>query len=177
MGITDATLLAPMVILGGQRDLVFDTSIGPIGSVVFSSTVSVLGSQFTLDPITMQCFATCGVRYGFLVPMSHKVVRGTLSLTLNGVTETYDFRYQSAVPEPASLLLLCTGVVGGCVEVQGNQTQILSPARGDHSAHSGARFGVLPQDAMNVLVLRKAMLIQSLHGVLDAGVGFLGIGA
>jgi hypothetical protein len=30
---------------------------------------------------------------------------------------------------------------------------------------------------MNVLVLRKAMLIQSLHGVLDAGVGFLGIGA
>jgi hypothetical protein len=70
-----------------------------------------MGSQYTLDPITIQCSATCGLGYGFLVPMSYKMVRGTLSLTLNGVTETYDFRYQSAVPEPGGALLLGTGLV------------------------------------------------------------------
>ena len=86
-------VLAPMVIHGGQRGLVFDTSLGPIGSVVFSSTINLMGLQYTLDPITIQCSATCGVGYGFLVPMSYKMVRGTLSLTLNGVTETYDFRH------------------------------------------------------------------------------------
>ena len=106
-----APLLAPIVIHGGQRGLVFETSIGPIGSVVFSSTLSVLGLQYTLDPIRIQCLATCGVGYGFLVPMSHKMVWGTLALTLNGATETYHFQYQSSVPEPGSLLLLGTGLV------------------------------------------------------------------
>ena len=105
-------VLAPMVIQGGQRGLVFDTSLGPIGSVVFSSTISLLGMRYTLSPITIDCSATCGVGYGFLVPMSYKMVRGTLSLTLNGVTETYDFRYQSAVPEPSAVLLLGTGLGG-----------------------------------------------------------------
>jgi hypothetical protein len=105
-------VLAPMVIHGGQRGLVFDTSLGPIGSVVFSSTINLMGSQYRLDPITIQCSATCAVGYGFFVPMSYKMVRGTLSLTLNGLTETYDFRYQSAVPEPGGVLLLGTGLIG-----------------------------------------------------------------
>ena len=74
-------LLAPIFIQGGQRGLVFETSIGPIGSLVFSSTLDLLGLQYTLDPITMQCFATsCGVGYGFLVPKSYKMVSGALSL-------------------------------------------------------------------------------------------------
>jgi hypothetical protein len=105
-------ILAPTSIHGGQRGLVFDTSLGPIGSVVFTSTINLMGMRYTLDPITIRCSATCGVGYGFLVPVSYKMVRGTLSLTLNGVTETYDFRYQSAVPEPGGVLLLGTGLVG-----------------------------------------------------------------
>jgi hypothetical protein len=105
-------LLAPVVIHGGQRGLVFDTSMGPIGSVVFSSTISLLGVQYTLGPIKIRCSATCGVGYGFLLPMSYKMERGTLSLTLNGVTETYDFRFQSPAPEPGGVLLLGTGLVG-----------------------------------------------------------------
>ena len=104
--------LAPTIIFGEGRGLVFDTSLGPIGSVVFSSTINLMGSQYTFDPITIQCSATCGVGYGFLVPASYKMVRGTLSLTLNGVTETYDFRYQSAVPESGGAVLLGTGLVG-----------------------------------------------------------------
>ena len=105
-------LLAPVVIHGGQRGLVFDTSMGPIGAVVFSSTISLLGAQYTLGPISIRCSATCGVGYGFLLPISYKMVRGTLSLTLNGVTETYDFRYQSPAPEPGGFLLLATGLAG-----------------------------------------------------------------
>ena len=46
------------------------------------------------------------------MPVSYKMVRGTLSLTWNGVTETYDFRYQTTLPEPGGVLLLGTGLVG-----------------------------------------------------------------
>jgi len=107
-------LLVPEVIVAGQQGLFFDTFTGPVQSFVFSSTLILPGLQSTFGPFTIQCdfAAKCGPLYGFQVPLSYKVIPGTLSVTLNGVTETYDFRYQSTAPEPTSLLLLGTGLAG-----------------------------------------------------------------
>ena len=57
-------VLAPMVIYGEGRGLVFDTSLGPIGSVVFSSTISLLGVHYTLAPDYDSVFGDvwCGLR-------------------------------------------------------------------------------------------------------------------
>jgi hypothetical protein len=91
----------------------FATSFGPIGTAVFSATLNLPGLQHTLGPFMDQCSdTTCIEVYGFQVPITYKVVPGTLSVTLNGVTETYDFRYQSPVPEPTSFLFLGTGLAG-----------------------------------------------------------------
>ena len=105
-------LLAPTAYDNGQRGLVFDLMTGPVGPLVFSSTLSLMGTQYTLNPIKTDCWATCNVAYGFVLPLSYQMARGTLSLTLNGVTETYDFRYQAPIPEPATLLLSGAGLVG-----------------------------------------------------------------
>lgn len=96
----------------GQQSLSFITYMGPIGSVAFSSTLSLPGSQLSFGPFDFTCqnATQCGVLFSFQVPVSYQVTSGSLSVTVNGVTDTYNLRYQTAIPEPATLTLMGIGL-------------------------------------------------------------------
>jgi hypothetical protein len=98
----------------GQQDLIFSTELGGhVGVFVFSATLSLPGVQSTQGPVAFVCDAdSCSVGFGWAVPLNYKVVAGILSVTIGGVTENYDFLYQSTAPEPGTILLLGTGLAG-----------------------------------------------------------------
>lgn len=103
-------LLYPDV-LGNQHILTFESLLGPVGAVVFSSVLTLAGQQQTFGPFTFDCTnpAGCGVIFSWILPASYKVTPGTLSVTLNGTISSYNFRYQTAVPEPSTLALIGLG--------------------------------------------------------------------
>lgn len=93
--------------------LSFITSFGPIGAVTFSSTLDIAGQQFTFGPISLTCTnpSGCGELFGWTLPLSSRPINGILTVNLNGVTQTYDFRYQTPVPEPSTMLLTGSGLM------------------------------------------------------------------
>jgi len=108
--------LDPLLVPGitaGNPILSFETKFGPVGAVVSFYTLDVPGLHSTLGPFTSACTdpTGCADVYGWMVPTRYRVTAGTLSATLNQVSETYAFRYQQPAPEPATLALFGTALV------------------------------------------------------------------
>lgn len=92
--------------------LVFETSLAPIGSFTISFSLSIGGQQFNIPIASDTCTNSlgCGILATFNMPTFYHPTAGTLTVNVNGSGQTFDFMFQSAVPEPTSLLLLGTGL-------------------------------------------------------------------
>jgi PEP-CTERM motif len=91
--------------------LVFQTSFAGIGTFTASYSLSIAGQQFNQTQTCSSVAASgCSVSPSFAMPTIYHATAGTLKVNVNGSAETFAFLYQSAVPEPASLALLGTGL-------------------------------------------------------------------
>src|SRR5271169_993598 len=105
-------LVAP-TFLGPPQFLVFGTHFGQKATVVYSAALNLAGLLLTNQPYTFPCPGNCEFLFSFQLPPIYYVTPGTLSVTLNGETAAYDFRYQSPVPEQTTLVLLGTALMAG----------------------------------------------------------------
>ena len=108
--------------------LLFDTS-GPPPSPSFLATLEIAGVQMIVDQCTYtfigSCvpgapfiFTDCGPSAGqcvlgaaFNMPVLYQVTPGTLTVEFNGVFQTYNFQYQTPVPEPMTIVMVALGLV------------------------------------------------------------------
>jgi hypothetical protein len=95
------------------QDLVFGVDFTGAGTEVLSAVLDLAGLHLTYGPYTFVCVGQCGAFSDFELPPIYDVTDGTSSVTLNGVTAAYDFRYQSPAPEPTTLVLLGSGLMAG----------------------------------------------------------------
>ncbi|MBV8812721.1 MAG: hypothetical protein JO033_28960 [Acidobacteriaceae bacterium] len=86
--------------------LTFETDL-PTGPNSFLFTLDIAGFHLTNPPDTFDCPSSipCSVVYGFRMPLLYHVAPGTLNADINGISESYDFRYQTPAPEPSSLAM------------------------------------------------------------------------
>ena len=95
------------------NELVFETQLAPIGTFTISYSLTIGGQQFNFSPPPpTSCTnpAGCFVLADFTMPKFYRPTAGTLVVNFDGSAQTFDFTFQSAVPEPTSLLMLGTGL-------------------------------------------------------------------
>jgi Dimerisation domain/PEP-CTERM motif len=81
-------------------------------TLTWTVTVSSLASPLVQSLVIDGCSGIpCTFGHFFQLPLVNKPTSGTLKVDINGQSQIYPFRYISSAPEPASLVLLGTGLI------------------------------------------------------------------
>ena len=99
-----------------NADLVFVTGL-PTGVSTILATVDIAGFHLVWNsgapPFTSDCPSDthCFVLYGFIMPDLYTPTQGNLTVDINGESRSFDFRFQTPVPEPSSIEMFIFGSI------------------------------------------------------------------